>query len=68
MQLAYERELGMPPTRMALKANGTRAALDVVSAMSSSENAETAEIEPNDGGEQEDADGEARGERGADSG
>ena len=33
-QLAYERELGMTPAaRMALKANGTRAALDLAAAL-----------------------------------
>ena len=33
-QLAYERELGMTPAaRMAIKANGTRAALDLAAAM-----------------------------------
>jgi hypothetical protein len=33
-QLAYERELGMTPAaRMAIKANGTRAALDLAAAL-----------------------------------
>jgi hypothetical protein len=37
-QLSYERELGMTPAaRLAIKADGTRAALDLVAAMNSSE-------------------------------
>lgn len=37
-QLAYERELGMTPAaRVAIKASGTRAALDLVAMMSSDE-------------------------------
>ncbi|MGD0076542.1 MAG: hypothetical protein ABSD31_19750 [Candidatus Binataceae bacterium] len=37
-QLAYERELGMTPAaRMAIKANGTRAALDLAAAMAAEE-------------------------------
>jgi hypothetical protein len=36
-QLAYERELGMTPAaRMAIKANGTRAALDLAAALANS--------------------------------
>jgi hypothetical protein len=40
-QLSYERELGMTPAaRMAMKASGTRAALDFVAAMAKSEETE----------------------------
>jgi hypothetical protein len=45
-QLAYERELGMTPAaRMTIKANGTRAALDLAAAMA---NAEEADISDRD--------------------
>jgi hypothetical protein len=41
VQLSYERELGMTPAaRMAMKASGTRAALDLVAAMAKTEEAE----------------------------
>jgi len=34
VQLAYERELGMTPAaRVAIKANGTKAALDIAAAL-----------------------------------
>jgi hypothetical protein len=46
-QLAYERELGMTPAaRMALKANGTRAALDLAAALANRSN----EVEVNGDG------------------
>jgi hypothetical protein len=41
VQLSYERELGMTPAaRMAIKASGTRAALDLVAAMAKPEETE----------------------------
>ena len=41
VQLSYERDLGMTPAaRMAMKANGTRAALDLVAAMAKPEETE----------------------------
>lgn len=41
LQLAYERDLGMTPAaRTAMKASGTRAALDLVAAMAKPEEAE----------------------------
>lgn len=45
-QLAYARELGMTPAaRVAIKANGTRAALDLAAAMANAEGAEHVEPE-----------------------
>ena len=43
-QLAYARELGMTPAaRMAIKANGTKAALDLMAAMAKAEDTEVEE-------------------------
>jgi len=49
LQLAYERDLGMTPAaRMAIKASGTRATLDLVAALAKTEEAEVSVGDEND--------------------